>query len=138
MTDNIIYYRKIEHIINLKYEFRSSEREAHGKYIFDLIRDELMKFFSSHITSGKHKYIVKILDSPILNVGTWIKKVRNKEEYKLYFIWEIDMWRTDCCSIGTFEGGTKEEIYNFLISKDCYDQLKNCIIKDLYKSWHMD
>ena len=95
-------------------------------------------YFSSHITTGKHIYNIDSPNSPIKNVGTIIRKVRNKNEYKLFFTWEIDEWICQEVSFGIFKGGTKDDIYTYLSSSDCYDILCQSIIRDLDKSWNMD
>lgn len=136
-TGSYAFSRKISHIQNLKFEYRLSERLNFGEHVFNSVCNELKEFLSSHITNGKHNYNINIKDSPIKNIGIWIKKIRNKNEYKLLFTWEIDEWSVSDCSMGPFYGGTKEEIYQYLISMDCYKRLKECIIKDLYKSWNI-
>lgn len=137
-TGSDVYYSRASHISSTRFGFRLRERMGHGEYVFNKIQDELKYFLSSHITSGKHKFAINIVDSPIKNIGIWIKKVRNKNEYKLFFTWEIDEWSVSSCSMGKFRGGTKEEISQYLVGQECYDILKKSIIKDLYKSWNMD
>lgn len=137
-TGSDVYYSRASHIRSTRFGFRLRERMDYGEFVFNKIQVELKFFLSSHITSGKHKFAVNIVDSPIKNIGIWIKKVRNKNEYKLFFTWEIDEWSVSSCSMGKFRGGTKEGIYQYLTSQECYDNLKESIIKDLYKSWNMD
>lgn len=137
-TGSDVYYSRSSRINGIRFGFRLRERMDYGEHVFNAIFKELKDFLSSHITSGKHSYVVKIFDSPIKNIGIWIKKIRNRDEYKLLFTWEIDEWSVSSCSMGRFRRGTKDEIYQYLISQECYDTLKENIIRDLYKSWNMD
>lgn len=139
-TGSNVYWRRKGHIKNLRFEFQLRERMDFGAFIFGSILNDLKNYFSSHITSGKHMYNIDSYDGPIKNIGTIIRKVRNKDEYKLFFTWEIDEWRCQRASIGKFgfESGTKDDIYTYLTSSDCYDCLCQSIIRDLDKSWNMD
>ena len=110
----------------------------YGEYIFNLELDSLKKYLSSHISSGEHIYNIDTLNSPIKNIGTIIKKKRNKDEYHLSYTWEIDDCKVRDASIGSFIYGTKKEVYEYLSGSECYNRLKDCIIREIYKSWHMD
>ena len=138
LTGSHVYWGKAGHIKNFKFELRLKERMDYGEYLFNSVRHKLRDYFSSHITTGKHIYNIDSPNSPIKNVGTIIRKVRNKNEYKLFFTWEIDEWICQEVSFGIFKGGTKDDIYTYLSSSDCYDILCQSIILDLDKSWNMD
>ena len=133
-----IYYSRASEISSSRFHFRLRERLNYGESVFNTINSELKDFLSSHITSGKHKFTINMVNSPIKSIGIWLKKIRNKNEFRLFFTWDIGEGGDCSCSMGRFMGGTKDEIYQFLVSQECYDLLKESIIKDLYKSWNMD
>lgn len=137
-TESHVFWNRAGHIKNLRFEFRLKERIDYGAFIFDSILNELKSFFSSHIASGKHIYKISIKDSPIKTIGIMIRKIRNKDEYELFYMWEIDEGSVEQCSMGSFKRGTKEELYKYLLDPDCYNLLKESIIRHLYKSWNMD
>ena len=137
-TENNVFWNRAGHIKNLRFNFRLRERIDYGAFIFDTIQTDLKNYFSSHIESGKHSYIIDIKDSPIKNIGIKIRKIRNKDEYELLYTWEIDEGRVESCSMGKFRRGTRQELYQYLLDPDCYCLLKESIIRHLDKSWNMD
>lgn len=137
-TENAVFWNRAGHIKNLRFNFRLRERVDYGAFIFDAKVNDLKNYFSSHIRSGKHIYKINIKDSPIKNIGIKIRKIRKKDEYELLYTWEIDEGIVDCCTMGKFRRGTKQELYQYLLDPDCYSMLKESIIRHLDKSWNMD
>lgn len=137
-TDSDVYWKRAGHIKNMRFQFRLVERIDNVRSIFDTILDDLKSYFSSHITIGKHFFKVTIEECPIKNIGTWIDKTPHKDEYKLFFSWEIDDVLMRRCSIWGWEGRTKSELYNYLTSDACYVDLKETISKQLERSWDRD
>lgn len=135
-TENDVFWNRAGHIKNLRFEFRLRERIDHGAFIFDSVLNDLKSFFSSHTTSGKHIYKISIKDSPIKSIGVIIRKIRNKDEYELSYMWEIDEGSVSHCLMGSFSRGTKDELYQYLLRPDCYILLKKSIIRHLDKSWN--
>lgn len=134
-TGNDVIRHRAGHIKNLRFEFRLRERKNYGAYIFDSVLNDLKRFFSSHITSGKHIYQIPIEDSPIKSIGIVIRKIRKKDEYQLSYMWEIDegsVWSSE------LKRGTKDELRQYLLGPDMYNLLKEGIIRHLDKSWNMD
>lgn len=141
ITGSGVYSRKHSHILNLKFELRLKERMDYCSYLFKSIQGELRQYFSSHLNSGKHTYIVDWEpECPIKNISTIIKKVRNKDLYKLSFRWDFDSWQTGYEPISMDFGRefSKDELSFYLSSRECYDNLCAYIVKGIDKGGHMD
>lgn len=140
-TGSNVYYRKVGHISNYQFELRLKERMDYCSYLFKSIQKELIQYFSSHLKSGTHTYNVDWeLDCPIKNISTTIRKVRNKNLYKLSFTWEFDSWTTgyEYINMDFRREFSKDDLYSYLSSRKCYDDLCDYIVRGIDKGGHMD
>lgn len=142
VTGSNVYWRKRGHILNLKFELRLKERMDYCSHLFKSIQDELIQYFSTHLKSGKHTYNIDWgLDCPIKNISAIIRKIRNKDLYKLSFTWEFDPCQTtgyEYINMDIREEFSKSELYTYLSSRECYDDLCAYIIRGIDKGGHMD
>lgn len=140
-TGSNVYYRKIGHISNYQFELRLKERMDYCSYLFESIQNKLIQYFSTHLKSGKHTYNIDWeLECPIKNISTIIRKVRNKDLYKLSFTWEFDSWTTgyEYINMEFRREFSKDELYSYLSSRKCYDDLCDYIVRGIDKGGHMD
>jgi len=141
ITGSNVYWRKRGHILNLKFELRVKERMDYCSYLFKSRQEEFIQYFSSHLKSGTHKYNINgDLDCPIKNISSIIKKVRNKDLYKLSFIWEFGLWSTgyEWINMDLRREFSKDELFSYLSSQECYDNLCNDIVRGIDKGCHLD
>lgn len=141
VTGSGVYWNKRGHIKNLKFELRLKERMGYCSYLFKSRQDELIQYFSLHTKSGRHTYNVNgEPDCPIKNISSIISKVRNKDLYRLSFMWEFGSWNTGYESINMDlrREFSKGELCSYLSSRECYDKLCDYIVRGIDKGGHMD
>lgn len=136
-TGSDVYLPKVGYMRDLKYGFRVREKINNVISDYVSITDELKNYFSSHISCGTHKYKFRAKKSLIKSIGIQILKTKIRGMYDLYFSFEID----DCNYVirfGEFHKVSKTIIYDYLKSQECYETLKNEIVKRLWRTWDRD